>query len=184
MRRTCSTCCVRAVSGHAVAATPPIVGMKSRRLKSPSLSLKDHVLWLSIQASKQESTVGESGQAAMCAAAIPSRLCPSWVKSQIPRKRSHVSFRQRLRTLGCVGSRQLCATSGLMHCSKELPYSITLSAAISTDEGTITPRVLAVFKLMTNSNLVGCCTGKSEGAAPLRIFVHVIRRSPVIVAQS
>ena len=32
------------------------------------------------------------------------------------------------------------------------------------------PSVLAVLRLMTSSNLVGCCTGKSAGLAPLRIF--------------
>src|SRR6516162_3128367 len=42
--------------------TLPIVWMKSRRLKEPSLSLKDYVLWPSIQASKQESAPNETGE--------------------------------------------------------------------------------------------------------------------------
>jgi hypothetical protein len=31
------------------------------------------------------------------------------------------------------------------------------------------PSALAVLRLMTNSNLVGCTTGKSAGFSPLRI---------------
>src|SRR5215831_6543025 len=52
-------CCARATSGHA--AAPPMSVMNSRRLKEPSLSLKDYVLWPSIQASKQESAPNETG---------------------------------------------------------------------------------------------------------------------------
>ena len=35
------------------------------------------------------------------------------------------------------------------------------------------PSALAVFMLITSSNLVGCSTGRSEGLAPLRILVDV-----------
>ena len=58
----------------------------------------------------------------------------------------------------------LCANSG--HCSS---YSITSSAAFSKPNGTARPSVLAVFKLMTKSNLVGCKSGRSAGFSPLRI---------------
>jgi len=34
----------------------------------------------------------------------------------------------------------------------------------------VRPRSFAVFRLITNSNLVGCSTGKSPGFAPLRIL--------------
>ena len=34
----------------------------------------------------------------------------------------------------------------------------------------VRPRAFAVFRLMTNSNLVGCSTGRSAGFAPLRIY--------------
>jgi hypothetical protein len=33
-------------------------------------------------------------------------------------------------------------------------------------EGTVRPSALAILRLMTSSNLVGACTGKSEGLAP------------------
>jgi hypothetical protein len=80
--------------------------------------------------------------------------CPLWSKSgQTPVR------------LECP----LSAISGLMHCSKKLLYSITSSARASSDGGTVRPSALAVLRLMTNSNLVGCWTGKSAGLAPLRI---------------
>ncbi len=56
-------------------------------------------------------------------------------------------------------------------CGRSLKaHRITSSARISTDWGIVRPRALAVFRLMTNSNLVGCSTGRSAGLAPLRIL--------------
>jgi hypothetical protein len=49
-------------------------------------------------------------------------------------------------------------------------YSITSSARISNEGGTVRPSALAVFMLITSSNLVGCSTGRSEGLVPLRIL--------------
>src|SRR5215510_9331384 len=49
------------------------------------------------------------------------------------------------------------------------PHSITSSAAACSVSGTVSPSALAVLRLSTNSNLVGCMTGKSEGFSPLRI---------------
>jgi len=42
------------------------------------------------------------------------------------------------------------------------------SARSSSVSGIVSPNVFAVFRLMTNSNLVGCSTGRSAGLAPLR----------------
>ena len=50
------------------------------------------------------------------------------------------------------------------------PHSITSSARASSVGGTSRPSALAVLRLMTNSNLVGCCTGRSPGLAPLKIL--------------
>src|SRR5712691_3578279 len=50
-----------------------------------------------------------------------------------------------------------------------LIYSITSSARISRDCGIVIPRALAVLRLMTSSNFVGCSTGRSAGLAPLRM---------------
>src|SRR5262249_5271411 len=49
------------------------------------------------------------------------------------------------------------------------PHSITSSARASSVEETVRPSVLAVFRLMASSNLVGACTGRSAGLAPLRM---------------
>jgi hypothetical protein len=49
-------------------------------------------------------------------------------------------------------------------------YSITWSARANTDCGMLSPSALAVFRLMTNSNVVGCSIGRSRGLAPLRIL--------------
>src|SRR4029078_7962566 len=43
-------------------------------------------------------------------------------------------------------------------------YSMSSSARNATDCGIAKPKAFAVFRLMTNSNFVGCSTGKSAGA--------------------
>ena len=48
----------------------------------------------------------------------------------------------------------LSATCGLMQCTKEHPYSITSSASNCILLEMATPSVLAVFRLITSSNLV------------------------------
>jgi hypothetical protein len=48
-------------------------------------------------------------------------------------------------------------------------HSISSSARASSVGGSSRPSALAVLKLMTNSNLVGACTGKSAGFSPLRM---------------
>src|SRR5262249_23530151 len=82
------------------------------------------------------------------------------------------------RALACP----LCARSG--HNAR---YSITSSARASNVEGTERLRALAVLRLMTSSNLVGCCTGRSAGLMPLRIratyvparrYISVVSASP------
>ena len=49
-------------------------------------------------------------------------------------------------------------------------HSITSSAISRNSRETVRPSCLAVFRLRTSSNVVGCCTGNSAGLAPLRIF--------------
>jgi hypothetical protein len=50
-----------------------------------------------------------------------------------------------------------------------LIYSITSSARPRSGSGTAMPSAFAVLRLMTNSNLVTSCTGKSAAFSPLRI---------------
>src|SRR5262245_50388304 len=47
-------------------------------------------------------------------------------------------------------------------------HSITSSASASTRSGTARPSALAVLRLSTKSNFVGCITGRSAGFSPLR----------------
>src|SRR5262249_535762 len=49
-------------------------------------------------------------------------------------------------------------------------HSITSLARRRDDSGIVRPSALAVVRLMTSSNLVGCSTGRSAGFAPLRIL--------------
>ena len=57
-------------------------------------------------------------------------------------------------------------------------HSITSSAVASSLSGTVRPSVLAVLRLITRSNLVGCSIGRSPGLAPLKILsmYHAARR--------
>jgi len=55
-------------------------------------------------------------------------------------------------------------------CSKQGSYSIVSSASASSLGGTSIPSAVAVLRLITNSTLVGCSTGRSEGFTPLRIL--------------
>src|SRR5262245_65384494 len=48
-------------------------------------------------------------------------------------------------------------------------HSITSSARASRVGGTVRPSALTVLRLMTSSNLVGACTGRSAGFAPRRM---------------
>jgi hypothetical protein len=49
-------------------------------------------------------------------------------------------------------------------------HLMTLVAFISVPCGIVTPICLAVLRLITNSNFIGCSTGRSAGLAPLRIL--------------
>jgi hypothetical protein len=48
-------------------------------------------------------------------------------------------------------------------------YSMTSSARTSKVGGTTSPSALAVLRLITSSNFVGCCTGSSPTFAPRRM---------------
>src|SRR5262249_28915864 len=49
-------------------------------------------------------------------------------------------------------------------------HSITSSASNRNGSEIVRPRALAVLRLMTSSNFVGCSAGSSAGLAPLRIL--------------
>src|SRR5262249_2193303 len=49
------------------------------------------------------------------------------------------------------------------------PHSMTSSASVSRLAGISMPSALAVFRLSTNSNLVGSMTGRSAGLSPFKM---------------
>jgi hypothetical protein len=61
-------------------------------------------------------------------------------------------------------SRELCDQLATSH------HWITSSARSSSDCGIVSPSAFAVLRLMTNSNFVGCSTGRSAGLAPFKIL--------------
>src|SRR5262245_36145007 len=63
----------------------------------------------------------------------------------------------------CQGSREVGGPNGRT-------YSMTSSATASSVLGMRAPSALAVLRLMTSSNFVGCSTGISAGFAPFRIL--------------
>jgi len=79
--------------------------------------------------------------------------------------------RNRCRLL-CVGAerRGECTGQRGQQEAAAVHYSINWSARANTDGGIVRPRALAVLRLMTSSNFVGCSTGRSPGFAPLRIL--------------
>jgi hypothetical protein len=77
---------------------------------------------------------------------------------------------------------QFCATDGglamsgmrmprgLMRRGERGLYSITSSARSRNDSGIVKPIAWAAFRFTINLNVNGACTGRSFGAAPLRIL--------------
>ena len=62
------------------------------------------------------------------------------------------------------------SSASAVNTSEALDYLITSSARCSNAGGIVNPSALAVFRLMTSSNFVGCSTGRSVGLAPLKIL--------------
>src|SRR5262249_3967268 len=79
---------------------------------------------------------------------------------------------QTLRKFGLLRARRERPRSCAAEQRDERPalHSITSSARASRLSGTVRPSTLAVVKLITRSNLVGCSTGMSAGFAPRRIL--------------
>ena len=62
-------------------------------------------------------------------------------------------------------------------------YPMASSARARIDGGTVRPSALAVLRLTTSSNVVGCSTGRSAGFALLENFVDVDRGTSVMIGQ-
>ena len=60
-------------------------------------------------------------------------------------------------------------------------HLMTRSARASTFGGIVRPICFAAFRLMMNSNFVGCSTGKIGGLGALQNLVHIRGGAPVQV---
>jgi hypothetical protein len=69
---------------------------------------------------------------------------------------------------------------GIM-CCFYFAHLITRSALANTFGGIVRTICFAAFRLMMNSNFVGCSTGSSAGLTPFRILSTVICDAPVAV---
>src|SRR5665811_14172 len=101
----------------------------------------------------------------------PATNCPSGRRGLIPPFTNHPKCSAKPlfeRGFLCAFNDLRIRTVEDLSCTAANLYSITSSAIASTPDGMFRPRVLAVFRLITNSNLVGRKTGRSAGFSPLR----------------
>src|SRR5262249_41940507 len=99
---------------------------------------------------------------------LPGDPAPRAVRRRASEKAYPVDFRGQLRP---GGERRGEEASGQR--AEEGPASghwMTSSARANSDCGIVRPSALAVLRLITSSNFVGCSTGRSAGLAPLRIL--------------
>jgi hypothetical protein len=89
--------------------------------------------------------------------------------SMVPERPTADPWSSPKRTPNATSQRQSGRTVHRRERSATRNYQIT-SARTCSDWGIVRPSALAVFELMTSSNLVGCSTGRSAGFAPLRIL--------------
>jgi hypothetical protein len=87
---------------------------------------------------------------------------------KLTERNARVSFKLTARTM--VNRRKACRSESKKQYGNQLPHLITLSARASTLGGIVRPICLAAFRLMMNSNFIGCSTGRSAGFAPFRIL--------------
>jgi hypothetical protein len=145
---------------------PPIVLMKSRRLKHPSLSLRDHYQFR--HQNRKVRQVKPWMGAAMCAAQNSAGHVQS---GQKPRRRSGPGvglcpqYLPSRRNFMHRGERRQVPRADLGQ-----TYSITSSARNKVAVGSVIPIAFAVFRLIANSKRSGCSTGRSAGFAPRKIF--------------
>ena len=163
MRRTRSPCCAHAASGRATTA-PPSTPRNARRFISNPMRRRRHR-----NDKDQHSGRGlEYSGTGHCAARPMSQLVMNSPKQYI-RIESAAHLIAVVRTPERHSHFVPKHINGLMHRSEIYRYSITSSARASSVGGMSRPSALAVLRLITNSNLVDCTTGRSPGFSPLRI---------------
>jgi Asp-tRNA(Asn)/Glu-tRNA(Gln) amidotransferase A subunit family amidase len=97
---------------------------------------------------------------------LPSATCstPGQESSQVRSAQSARSYE------GIEHRRIRAPRRGVGRVGRARGYSMTWSARTKSDCGIVRPSALAVLRLMTSSNLVGCSMGKSAAFAPFRIL--------------
>lgn len=92
--------------------------------------------------------------------------------TKVPPERCRHGFdmRQTSRERGHRGQARVVPLASRRTAASPRGYSITSSARPRRESGTVMPSAFAVFKLITNSILVGCSTGRSAGLAPFKIL--------------
>ncbi len=100
---------------------------------------------------------------------LPHRLDPSERLHILGAARQHCDPPQPLRLLRSCRERPCCRHTAEKRYELAPLHSITSSARASSVGGTSMPSALAVLRLTTSSNLVGCMTGRSVGLSPLRM---------------
>src|SRR5262245_24682574 len=99
------------------------------------------------------------------------QLLPLRVKSRSETARLNRSAIPRQQTVSLQCRRcPLCARKRPEHLQQSTFYSITSSTRSRMDCGIERFSALAVLRLITSSNLVGCSTGRSAGLAPFKIL--------------
>jgi hypothetical protein len=145
---------------------------RNSRLKKPgrvvgAIEVLSRVMRLAIAASLREDSLWHlymwGARPGLCRASQPKRARLR-VISRRKRRASSSPLYPRKRSL-----RRRETTLWAIRRHSKIVHSITSSAMESTPDGTSIPSERAVFTLMTNSNLVGCRTGRSAGLAPFRI---------------
>ena len=91
----------------------------------------------------------------------------SWVNFDLSPYRAVLAYRQRI---GSRPARNGAKGHFRTHARQQFAvYSITSSARASSVGGTVRPSALAVLRLTTSSNLVGCWIGKLPAFSPRRM---------------
>ena len=99
---------------------------------------------------------------------------PAWATTEKGRwvtfERPSLATRCKPSPLSNANSRAAQQQTLVLTAASVQAHRITSSACSSIDCGIVIPSALAVLRLTTNSNFVGCSIGRSPGLAPFRIL--------------
>ena len=152
------------VSGNVSSAQPPTGGARVRPIPPRIASIVD-IACGRADVDPYVTAVSPAQLLQPCANAAK-RACPSGSSAAKPLSMPMRRIRSPCCARAAIGHAAAAPPSNVMNSRR---HSITSSARASSVGGTSRPSALAVFRLMTNSNLVDCKTGRSAGLAPLRI---------------